>query len=450
MGLTLCLVGFFASFLLGRRSLAAGLGGVFSTGYLYGILRANYLDSFAHFIFDAAVLGFYLSRIGVRLRSGTAARITPLRSWVIALLAWSGIMFLLPLQHPLIQLVGLRGNAFLLPFLLIGGQLQTDDARRLSVWLAALNLVALSFATAQFFLGVAMFFPVNAVTEIIYKSNDVADYTAYRIPATFANAHAYAGAMIGTIPWLVGGLIEPGRSAPTRVLVLAGVGAALLGVFLTATRVTLIVLFVQLVVATFSGRIRGFSWIGWLLILGGVAYVVSGEERLQRFLTLQDTDKVFDRFEGSVNLSFWDLMLRYPMGNGMGAGGTSIPYFLQHLITNPVGMENEYSRILLEQGLVGLGLWIAFICWVLTRPRPAKGDPWFLGLRLLWFTAAGSFALSVLGTGLMTAIPQSALLFLGVGFMVARRRLTVRNRTAMRGAEIRRDVTPHARRLSYA
>src|SRR5262249_6717207 len=144
-----------------------------------------------------AVLGFYFSRFGVRLPLATATRIRPLQSWVIVLIVWSGIMFLLPLQHPLIQLVGLRGNAFLLPFLLIGGQLQTEEVRRLSVWLAALNLVALGFATAQFFLGVPMFFPVNAVTEIIYKSNDVADYTAYRIPATFANAHAYAGAMIG-------------------------------------------------------------------------------------------------------------------------------------------------------------------------------------------------------------------------------------------------------------
>jgi hypothetical protein len=107
------------------------------------------------------------------------------------------------------------------------------------------------------------------------------------------------------------------------------------------------------------------------------------------------------------------------MGNGMGAGGTSIPFFLQHLITDPVGMENEYSRILLEQGLVGLGLWGAFACWAFTRPTP-QGNQWVLGWRLLWYASIGNFAMGVLGTGMMTAIPMSVFLFLGLGFVASR------------------------------
>jgi hypothetical protein len=416
MGLVICLAGFALALLTGRRSLTAGLGSVLTVGYLYGILRANYLDTFAPFLFDAAALGFYA---GVLLRplppagGPTAA----LRGWVFVLAGWVVVMFFLPLQHPLIQLVGLRGNAFLLPFLLVGGWLRGEDAGRLSVWLACLNVLAVGFAAAEFVVGVPAFYPQNAVTELIYNSNDVAGYTALRIPATFANAHAYAGTMVSTVPWLVGALVQPGRRWWARGWLMIGIAAALLGVFLTATRVGIVLLCVLVLVTTVSGRLRGASWLGWVAMLAGVGYVVSTEERMQRFLTLFNTEEVLERMEGSVNLSFFELLSRYPMGNGLGAGGTSIPFFLQGLIANPVSLENEYSRILLEQGVVGLALWAAFIAWVFTRPTPPRGAPWWLGWRLLWYASAGNFALAVLGTGLMTAIPMTVLLFLGLGFM---------------------------------
>ncbi len=420
MALLFCALGFVACFLLGRRSLAAGLGGVLTWGYLYGILRANFLDGYAHFIFDAAVVGFYLSQLNKRLDAVTAARVRPLRQWVIVLIGWTGIMFLMPLQHILVQLVGLRGNAFLVPFLLFGGRLQTRDLGALAVWMAVLNGVALGFGGAEFFLGVPAFYPLNPVTELIYNSNDVAGYTALRIPACFANAHAYAGTMVSTLPWLVGGLVQVDLRLWRRGLLLAGVGAAVLGVFMTATRVNIVLMFTLLLIAAFSGRLRGAYWFGLLLVLAGVGYIVSGEQRFQRFLTLQDTDKVVGRIEGSVNMSFGELLVTYPIGNGMGAGGTSIPYFLQYLIRNPIGMENEYSRILLEQGIVGLVLWVIFIGWALSRRGPPAADHWFLSWRLLWIFALGNFALSALGTGLMAAIPQTAILFLGVGHLATR------------------------------
>src|SRR5262249_42597819 len=118
----------------------------------------------------------------------------------------------------------------------------------------------------------------------------------------------------------------------------------------------------------------------------------------------------------------------YPMGNGMGAGGTSIPFFLQDLISKPVGMENEYCRILLEEGLPGLLLWIGFICWALTRRGPPRRDSWFLGWRLLWYTCLGCFAFGVLGTGLMTAIPQTTILFVSLGFLAVRQPVAVARR----------------------
>jgi hypothetical protein len=421
MGLFLCLAGFGLSFLLGRRSLAAGLGGVLAFGYLYGILRANYLDSFAHFIFDSAVLGFYASRLGRRKAPAADGRGRELRAWVLALIGWAGVMFVVPLQHPLIQLVGLRGNAFLLPFLLFGGQLGPREARRLTFWIALLNLTAIGFAVAEYFRGVPAFYPKNAVTEIIYKSNDVAGYTALRIPACFVTAHAFAGAMVGSLPWLLGAWFQRGNRLGQHLLLGAAAASAVLGVFMSATRLNIILLALLLAALLLSGRLRAGHALALAVLLCGVAWVVSGEKRLQRFLSLGETDKVAGRVEGSVNENFFELAVKYPIGNGLGAGGTSVPYFLEHLIRNPVGMENEYCRILLEEGLPGLAIWAAFIVWVARRRPNDPQDPWIIGRRLLWYAALANFAVGLMGTGMLTAIPQTALLFLGVGFLSTRR-----------------------------
>jgi hypothetical protein len=112
-------------------------------------------------------------------------------------------------------------------------------------------------------------------------------------------------------------------------------------------------------------------------------------------------------------------LVTYPFGNGIGAGGTSIPFFLEHLVRDPVGIENEYGRILLEQGAAGLILWIAFILWFLGRRPADRRDSWQFGKILLWFFTLTSFAFAMIGTGLMTSVPGSMLFFLGVGFVTA-------------------------------
>src|SRR5205085_2288080 len=123
---------------------------------------------------------------------------------------------------------------------------------------------------------------------------------------------------------------------------------------------------------------------GWLVIMVVIGMVAAGEARLQRVTELQDTEFVKNRVVGSVNMTFFELAATYPFGNGLGGGGTSIPYFLQDRIKNQVVMENEYARILLEQGIFGPCLWAAFIIWLLTRQRGKRFDPWSNGRRLAW------------------------------------------------------------------
>jgi hypothetical protein len=155
----------------------------------------------------------------------------------------------------------------------------------------------------------------------------------------------------------------------------------------------------------------------WVVLALAVAYVVSGEERLQRFLTLRDSSYVTERIAGSVNLGIAEVALQYPLGNGLGGGGTSIPYFLQDRVRNVVAIENEYARILLEQGIPGLLIWLGFLAWAFTRSTNRPGQPWFLSRRLVWTWGLGAFATGVLGTGLLTSIPATALLLLMLGWI---------------------------------
>src|SRR5690606_22258845 len=131
--------------------------------------------------------------------------------------------------------------------------------------------------------------------------------------------------------------------------------ASLLGVFMAAARTHMITAALLVAVVTFSGRLRAGQSVKWVIAVALVGYVVSGEERLQRFTTLQDTTYIAERWAGSVNENFFEAIRAYPMGNGLAGGGTSVPYFLQ-TSRSPLVMENEYARIGIEQGLPGLTL----------------------------------------------------------------------------------------------
>lgn len=420
MALYICVLSFVLCYWAGRRSLVNGLIAVLGVGYVYGITRANLPETLSHFIFDAGVLGLYAA---LWFRPTTLAeklRLKPLQLWVELLMLWPIVIFFLPYQDLMIRLVGLRTSIFLLPFLLIGARLTSEERYQLALGIAALNLFALAFAGAEFLLGIQTFFPRNQMTRIIYMSKDVVGNTAYRIPATFANAHSYGGAMFIGIPLLAGALLQKHKKQRHGQLLILGLAAALLGVLLSATRLNFVGVAVLIIVLTFSIKSRiGYAF-GWIVILAAIGMFAAGESRLQRVTELQNTEMVKERIVGSVNMNFFELAARYPFGNGLGGGGTSIPYFLQDRIATPIGMENEYARIMLEQGVFGLCLWVAFILWMLTRPRGNRFDSWQQGARLAWYACAINFAFGLIGIGLFTAVPQTCMLLMSAGWVATR------------------------------
>lgn len=426
-GLALTLLAFVVTAWQTRRSLAHGLGALLTVGFFYGILRARSPDGFSHFMFDAGLLALYATAFGAG--KGTALRTWPagqqLAQWLRALVAWATlVVFLSPLldaQPLVIQLVGVRASLLMLPLVALGARLDRAGLDVLVDRVVWLVLLATAFGAAELVLGVERFYPRNSVTDIIYRSSDVGAERALRIPAIFVNAHAYGGTVAATVPLLLRRWTHRPGTWP-RILTALALAAAMLSIFLCGARTPVVVLGGALVFALVLGRPspRVLGGLGLLLLVSGV--VVARTPRLQRVLSLGDTASVEERLRGSVNEGLLDIAVEYPLGRGFGsAAGTSVPYFLQDQMRPQVGLESEYSRLALEQGVVGLLLWASFVAWTLSRLPSGTGLELFVR-RLSWGYIATCWVSAFTGTGMLTSIPQTALLLLQMGLLVAWRR----------------------------
>jgi hypothetical protein len=409
---------------LAKRGLGHGLGAILLVGYVYGIVRANVLDSACHFMFDLAVAALYAERFGQWSKT-SVERSRLVMPWVTLLAGWPLLLFLVPQQHPLIQLVGLRAAIYFLPFIAIGARVEARDLDLIARWVALLNLGAFGMAGVEYFVGIERFFPHNAVTDIMYRSNDIAG-GAHRIPATFSSAHAYGGTMVATLPFLITRWQTAGLPRPEKAVFAASIIATAFGVFVAGPRQPVVTLFLELGVVVATVRLPSRVKTGLVVFGALIAMLVSQNERFQRFLTLRDTDYVVKRVGWSVNMTFFETMLQYPFGAGLGmAAGTSVPYFLQHLLTRPqVGMENEYGRIVLEQSFVGLALWASFITATVTHRGTPPSRDWALGLRMMRVFILVSWSTAFIGTGMLTAIPQTPLLLFQMGLIWRTRTLS--------------------------
>src|ERR1043165_1741899 len=184
-GFTFCIAALLLCYFFGRKSLGHGASALLVVGYFYGILRANYLDGFSHFILDMGLLGLYISQFTVPPNPRTDARSRSAKWWLLLLMAWPMFLFLLPINHYLIQLVGLRHIILFLPSMLLGARLRGRDLDLITNTLAVLNLIAFGFALLEYQSGLEPYFPRNYVTENMYRSHDVRtqEGSFFRIPS---------------------------------------------------------------------------------------------------------------------------------------------------------------------------------------------------------------------------------------------------------------------------
>ncbi len=233
-GLILCLLAFGTCLGATVPNWRYGLCIFTGWGYFFGILKAHYVQSQGHFIFDAATLGFFGGLVLNMPPAGERQRYSRLLPWFVLLISWPIFIALIPIQHYLVQLVGLRGNIFWLPMLLVGCLMDKKGIGYFSITLSVLNLISFLFALGEYFLGVEVFVPENDVTKIVYNSVDIAGGHK-RIPSIFVNAHSYGGTMVTTLPWLIGPILdkEGGQNfrLVKKIILMQGIFCALLGCF---------------------------------------------------------------------------------------------------------------------------------------------------------------------------------------------------------------------------
>jgi hypothetical protein len=420
LALLLCIIAGLGAYIAGRRALWAGVAVALAAGYGYGIVRANLITPFSHFIFDSGIVGVYASQfLGKSKKQPGMPADSTLRIWVAVLCAWPIFLLFMPFQPLIVSIVGLRAAIFLFPSILLGSRLQSRDLKFLALSMAVLNIGALALGVMEYFRGIEPFFPPGPMTVTIYASQDSGGGS--RIPAAFQNAHTYAGVMVDTIPFLFGCWAQRSGTKKEKLLLLLGMGAAFFGVLMAATRTGMIAGLLVAALAATSGKMGGLKrWI-WALAIGGVILAAVNNNRWQRYKEL-DSSSVTERIAGSVNRRFFEILVEYPMGNGLGGGGTSIPYFLASRVNRPVGAENEYARILLEEGVIGLVIWSAFAIWFMTNRSGFVKDDWFAGRRMAWWLSTFSLVSASLGIGLLSSVPNSFLFLLTLGWVSVRPR----------------------------
>jgi hypothetical protein len=419
-------IAFIAAFVSSRTSLGASIGVLLTVGYFSGIIRANFLHVLTTFMFDMAVFGVYVGVLFNRPDLVNKLKRSSLASWLFVLAIWPLIVAAIPVNDFLIQMLAFRSTVWLLPLMLLGTRLTEDDLTTMARVLVALNLCALVAGLICYFYGVRVLYPENAVTQIIYNSRDVSSATQhfanFRIPSTFLSSAAYGGTMLASMPFIVNRLFNPRTDPNEKLWMFAGLLAACMGIAMCGARSPVVAgVIILLIVWVFSGfSIR----VGIPIILGFAAFLflIFSNERFQRVTSLAEGSVVKNRIQGSRN--FFDFFFEYPLGAGMGSSvGTSVPFFLQSRAPRPIGLETEYSRILIDQGWIGLILWIIFLFWLHVPWPQVKGSrsTFKFGTIMIYAASLTTWATAIIGSGTLSAIPGSAMLLINMGIIVARR-----------------------------
>ena len=207
-----------------------------------------------------------------------------------------------------------------------------------------------------------------------------------RPPGLFDTPGAVAGpAMFATLL----GLVFAASAIPLwkRVLSLVFASAGLAAIYLTQVRISLVieVLVIGVYAATIArqgrlGRSTQFVLLAAGILIGSfvLALALGGSSIQERVLTLLADDplSVYHSARGSeFDLTFKELLFRYPFGAGLGRWGMSAMYFSSfNLLTPSIWAEIQFTGWLLDGGALMIVLYGgALIVTALTEWRVATG-----------------------------------------------------------------------------
>jgi hypothetical protein len=87
-------------------------------------------------------------------------------------------------------------------------------------------------------------------------------------------------------------------------------------------------------------------------------------------------------------------------------------------------------------------MWVLFIGWVFTRRQIRKTDMFSFGRRLAYVAVACTFATGLIGTGMLTSVPSTAVVLLLTGWIVVPE---VRFAPSAASFRLKAEATPSSR-----
>jgi hypothetical protein len=90
---------------------------------------------------------------------------------------------------------------------------------------------------------------------------------------------------------------------------------------------------------------------------------------------------------------------------------------LAPIAPDPITAENEYVRIGIEQGLVGMVLWVSFLAWFFTHKRSPLARHWRPGFHLIYALVLLFWADGLVGICILTAIPGTVFRLFHMGLL---------------------------------
>jgi hypothetical protein len=344
----------------------------------------------------------------------------------LLLIIWFGIVQVLNPASPSIffGLMGLKLFFYYMPLLLVGYSLfnSEEDLRRFFTLNLVLLVIIASLGISQSILGHTFLNPHVLQEDIrdlatLYRTSPISGLSSYRPTSVFVSTGRFANFL--SVGWLLtlgftGYLILRRREGRILAFIAGVVTAAAL--VLSASRGAFMWGLIN-ALAFSSAFLWGAPWrdrevirvlrtiqrtaLGVFIAL--FLLLVLFPDALRSRLSFYSETMSPDSPQSELAFRSWDYPVqeflkaftydRWPYGYGIGTSGLGMQYVSRLLHVTPInaGVESGFGAIIIEQGIVGLILWVVMSVAIVLAAwrvvRKLRGSVWFpLGFVIFWFS----------------------------------------------------------------
>ncbi len=347
------------------RLVHLSLVGAIFVGFVLAPIKDRYPSPVSYFLFDilfALALFFWMT---TRVRRGRALLPwTPLTKGLLVFYVLCAVYALFPGIPFWIGLSAFRGWCFFTLAYVLGYDI-TRSGRQVRAYLLLvilLSILAGGYGIYQYLAGVESVLPQD---ELASERHRFATYVTptgeveFRIFSTFVSAGAF-GSMMAYASALALILSLNRELSPTgRFLLRVGIVPMMTSLVLTGTRAALVMILIGLVVLWIHRRAIRVYLVAAALIGFGVRLGIDLTEgrAAERFATLADVGLILGRVSNPF-LAGLRAIIESPWGHGLGRTGHGVPFFMGQWYPTfqPIFSDGDFGRIMIEMGILGLGL----------------------------------------------------------------------------------------------